>query len=53
MPNAPIDPMTPSGYVLEGRVITMGPQGVLPRGAVYGRKGRVVRFTECRCLLGA
>ena len=29
-------------YVLEGRVVTMGPQGVLPNGAIYV-EGGVIR----------
>ncbi len=41
MPNTPIDPMNSSGYALEGRVVTMGPQGVLPRGAVFICAGRI------------
>ena len=34
MPDTPIDPMIGPKYVLEGKVVTMGPQGVLPRGAI-------------------
>lgn len=35
MANGPIDPMIGPKYVLEGKVVTMGPQGVVPRGAIY------------------
>lgn len=41
MSDSLIDPAAGAGYVLEGRVITMGPQSVLPRGAVYIRRGRI------------
>jgi cytosine/adenosine deaminase-related metal-dependent hydrolase len=36
--NLPIGPR----YVLQGRVVTMGPQGVLPRGAVYVDSGEII-----------
>jgi cytosine/adenosine deaminase-related metal-dependent hydrolase len=35
--NLPIGPR----YVLQGRVVTMGPQGVLPRGAIYIDSGEI------------
>lgn len=41
MPNVPIDPLTGPKYVLEGRIVTMGPQGVVPRGAVYIDAGEI------------
>lgn len=41
MSNSLIDLSAGAGYVLEGRVVTMGPQGVLARGAVYVRAGRI------------
>lgn len=41
MPNSLVDPVAGSAYVLEGRVVTMGSQGVLPRGAVYICAGRI------------
>lgn len=48
MSNTPIDPMNSSGYILDGRVVTMGPQGVLPRGAVYIRHGRIEAVQPAR-----
>ncbi len=33
--------MPTSPYILAGRVVTMAPQGILPRGAVYIRAGRI------------
>ncbi len=41
MSSPSIDPTAAPGYVLEGRIVTMGPQGVLPRGAIYIRQGRI------------
>jgi 5-methylthioadenosine/S-adenosylhomocysteine deaminase len=41
MPNSLDNPANISPYILEGRVVTMGPQGVLPRGAVYIHAGRI------------
>ena len=41
MPDTPIDPMIGPKYVLEGKVVTMGPQGVLPRGAIYIEAGEI------------
>ncbi len=35
-----IDPLV-NPYVLEGRIITMGPQGVIPNGAIYIDKGLI------------
>lgn len=41
MPTDPIDPMTGPKYVLEGKLVTMGPQGVVPRGAIYIDAGEI------------
>lgn len=41
MPTKPIDPMTGPKYVLEGKIVTMGPQGVVPRGAIYIDAGEI------------
>lgn len=40
MPEDHIDPRA-DRYVLEGRVVTIGPQGVLPDGAIYIEGGRI------------
>ena len=37
----PINPQT-DRYVLEGRVVTMGPRGVIPNGRIY-LEGRVIK----------
>ena len=41
MANTIIDPLTGPKYVLEGKVVTMGPQGVVPRGAIYIDAGEI------------
>ena len=41
MPSTPIDLMIGPKYVLEGKVVTMGPQGVVPRGAIYIDAGEI------------
>lgn len=46
MANGPIDPLTGPKYVLEGRVVTMGPQGVLPKGAIYIDAGEIKDVQE-------
>lgn len=42
MPDSPIDPLAGPKYVLEGRVVTMGPQGVVPDGAIYIDAGEII-----------
>ena len=37
----PINPST-DAYVLEGRVVTMGPRGVIPNGRIY-LQGRLIK----------
>ncbi len=41
MPDVIIDPMTGPKYVLEGKIVTMGLQGVISRGAIYIDKGEI------------
>jgi imidazolonepropionase-like amidohydrolase len=37
----PTNATTTTPFILAGRVVTMAPQGVLPRGAVYIHAGRI------------
>ncbi len=37
----PIDPLTGPKYILEGRLVTMGPAGVIEDGAIYIDKGTI------------
>jgi len=41
MSNTVIDPMIGPKYVLEGKVVTMGPQGTVARGAIYIDAGEI------------
>ena len=36
-----MNPLANSSYVLEGRLVTMGPQGVIPKGAIYIEAGEI------------
>ncbi|HZD11825.1 MAG TPA: amidohydrolase family protein, partial [Candidatus Binatia bacterium] len=38
----PIDPLGGPQYILEGRLVTMGPEGVLPDGAIYVDGGEII-----------
>ena len=48
MSNGVIDPMSSPKYVLEGKVVTMGPQGVVPRGAIYIDAGEIIAVQSTR-----
>jgi 5-methylthioadenosine/S-adenosylhomocysteine deaminase len=41
MPGENIDPLVGPKYVLQGRLVTMGPQGVVPEGAIYIDAGTI------------
>jgi hypothetical protein len=45
MPNGPIDPLH-GKYALEGRIVTMGPAGVIPDGAIYVAAGAIAAVQE-------
>ena len=36
-----MNPLANGSYVLEGRLMTMGPQGVIPKGAIYIEAGEI------------
>ena len=42
MSNGTVHPVTAQTVVLQGRVVTMGPAGVLPRGAIYVDRGQII-----------
>ena len=42
MSNHTIDPLIGPKYVLEGKLVTMGPRGVVPRGAIYIDAGEII-----------
>ena len=48
MSNGTVDPMVGPKYVLEGKVVTMGPEGVVPRGAIYIDAGVITAVQESR-----
>ena len=48
MPDSIIDPMTGPRYVLEGKLVTMGPQGVVNRGAIYIDAGEIIAVQGSR-----